>query len=127
MYSVSAHTLANILMMTDLTEERRENMSDAISTIGNFLNPVWVAIQGFWTDVLVPFGTNVGTWAETKTSGVIKFADFCTQMFRVEYQIRIVSFILIMGFLILSIPFIIMPKFRRRRRRRKCMKKSSKR
>ena len=89
------------------------------------LTSMWEAVVNgavaFWNDVLVPFGTSIGTFIEEHMHWMCVLYDKAADLLRLKYKMRIAAlamaipvFVLVLGIMILS-----GRRKRKRRRRRK--------
>ena len=100
-------------------DERRFTM-ETILSIWNYLTihlyqPVWNGLVALWEKVLVPFGSSFISWIQGYIPWCKSFADFCADFFKLRYQGRIYSFMIMLP---LAVIVVIITKLTRRRLRR---------
>lgn len=90
---------------------------ETILSIWNYLSihlyqPVIRGLTALWDHVLVPFGTAFKDWIQGYLPWCTSFADFCTSLFKLKYQGRIYSFMLLLP---IAVIVFVITRFTRRR------------
>ena len=86
----------------------------------NVFYPIASAASGFWTNAVVPFWNSISGWVSEKIPALEKFSDFCMAFFKAKYSLRVMSFGILLIFLIVYLPVsLILAKRRKPERRRR--------
>lgn len=96
---------------------------ETILSIWNYLSihlcqPVCNGLKALWEHVLVPFGASFMDWIQGYLPWCTSFADFCTNLFKLKYQGRIYSFMVLLPIAVIVIFITKITKRRIRRVRR---------
>ena len=107
----------NILLVIIIIDERSLYME--ILKVWEFLNihfftPVSDGAKALWTQVLSPFCSAFSDWIQNYIPGSVSFADFCTNLFKLKYQGRIYSFMLLFPIAVFIFLLSLLTKKRRR-------------
>lgn len=100
-----------------------ENFMETLLSIWNYLlihllQPIWNSLVALWNSVLVPFGNAMVDWVKNFMPWCESFADFCTALFKLRYQGRIYSFMILLPLAVLVLLLTNLTKRRIRRVRR---------
>ena len=100
-----------------------ENFMETLLSIWNYLlihllQPIWNSLVALWDSVLVPFGNAMVDWVKNFMPWCESFADFCTALFKLRYQGRIYSFMILLPLAVLVLLLTNLTKRRIRRVRR---------
>lgn len=100
-----------------------ENFMETLLSIWNYLlihllHPIWNSLVALWNSVLVPFGNAMVDWVKNFMPWCESFADFCTALFKLRYQGRIYSFMILLPLAVLVLLLTNLTKRRIRRVRR---------
>lgn len=100
-----------------------ENFMETLLSIWNYLLihlllPIWNGLVALWNSVLVPFGNAMVDWVKNFMPWCKSFADFCTALFKLRYQGRIYSFMILLPLAVLVLLLTNLTKRRIRRVRR---------
>ena len=74
--------------------------------------PVLSGLTALWDKVLVPFGSSFISWIQNYLPWCRSFANFCTKLFKLRYQGRIYSFMIMLP---LALIVIVITKLTKRR------------
>ena len=100
-----------------------EKFMETLLSIWNYLlihllQPIWNSLVALWNSVLVPFGNAMVDWVKNFMPWCKSFADFCTTLFKLRYQSRIYSFMVLLPLAVIILLLTNLTKRRIRRVRR---------
>lgn len=98
---------------------------ETILSIWNYLSihlcqPVINGLTALWDHVLAPFGTAFIDWIQGYLPWCTSFADFCTAFFKLKYQGRIYSFMVLLP---IAVIVLVITRFARRIRHARRIKR----
>ena len=79
--------------------------------------PIGNGAAALWQNVLSPFGTSIAEWVQGYLPWCVKFAEFCTKIFKLKYMGKIYFCLLMLPLFLLVyfITWLLRPKKRRRK------------
>lgn len=95
---------------------------EIILSVWNFLMdrlflPIWTGVLAFWNGVLVPLWTNMVEWVKAYIPSCQDFADFCFALFKLKYNARVYSFMIMLPIAVVCLMVALLPRRRRRRKK----------
>lgn len=85
--------------------------------VAHIFIPIGNGAAALWQNVLSPFGTSIAEWVQGYLPWCVKFAEFCTKIFKLKYMGKIYFCLLMLPLFLLVyfITWLLRPKKRRRK------------